>query len=185
MNRISRKTILLLLLSLSVNISFGQVDTSGMLKRGKHKVFIKLINSEKKKKLKGYPIAITDSGIWSTTRLYPRKNEQGEMRYGFIFIPATNIERMHFRRKGSIGWGIIAGTIAGTIIGVAIASNYTEPGGSVLVNNLEEVAGGIIGLEAGAIIGGVIGGQIRRRFRIGGDVQNFLKVKEGMARYLP
>ena len=55
----------------------------------------------------------------------------------------------------------------------------------MLVNNLEEVAGGIIGLEAGAIIGGVIGAQIRRRFRIGGDVQNFLKVKEGMARYLP
>jgi hypothetical protein len=167
------------------NFSFAQSDTSASFKKGKYKMFVKLIEKESlPKKIKCYPIAINDSGLWITTNLSPRKTKASKLRYDLIFIKADNIDRMYFRRNGVIGIGTLVGSVAGIAIGAEIASaSLVQPANSL--DRLAIVGGGIIGLLGGAIIGEVTGAHIRKRFYIGGNLQNFVAIKGSMTRYLP
>lgn len=179
------KISMLLLVCFSASICYGQVDTLVVVKRGKHKVFIKLIeNSTGKKKIKGYSMAINDSGMWVTKGFYSKQNSSGELNYRLIFVEAKSIEKLYFRRKGTIGWGILTGTIAGIFIGSSIASASLEEPRKPF-DGLEIMAGVIIGMESGAIIGGLTGAMIRKRFSINGDLLNFLNAKGDMTRFLP
>ena len=180
-----RKIKLCLIAFFITNVSFSQLDTSSPVKKGKHKAFIKLIEKGvTMKKLKGYPIALNDSGLWMTKDFYPKRKSASKLNYELIFIDARNIDRIYFRRKGRIGWWVLTGAIAGMFIGGAIASGPLENPRKPL-DNIQVIAGVFAGLEGGAVIGGFTGGRFRKRFNVIGDLKKFSRLKNNMARYLP
>jgi hypothetical protein len=168
-----------------VSFCLAQSDTSAFFKKGKYKVFVRIIESgSMKKKLKGYPITLNDSGLWMTRGFVPKKDKSGKLRYELIFIGAESIDRVFFRRNGRIGIGILLGSITGFFIGgrigATVSNNSAKPNDALTV-----LAGVITGFYSGAVIGGITAGQIRKRFSIGGDLQNFIASKHNMTWYLP
>ena len=175
---------LLFSICLMANVSHGQSDTLMPFKTGKYKVTVKLIEKQKKRKFRGYPIAITDSGLWMTRGYQFKRNSEGKFGYKRIFIDSKNLDKLFFRRKGTIGWGLLAGAVTGTIVGANIASSNLEEPRKPL-DGIAIVGGGILGFEAGSIAGSFIGSRIRKRFNIRGNVERFIFSSKNMLRYLP
>lgn len=178
------RLILFLLSLFMVNVSLGQPNISRPIKTGKHKAFIKLIGNWKKKRIKGYPIAIAESGLWITKSTSRKTRIEGKMDYELLFVEAKSIKKIYFRRKGTVGWLVLTGAIIGTAVGANIASaSLKEPRTSL--DKLAVVGGGMLGFQGGIIVGALIGPRIRKRFNIGGDLQKFINTRNNLIRYLP
>lgn len=180
----ARKLMLFLFSLFIVNISLGQADIARPVKTGKHKAFIKLIGNWKKKKIRGYPIAINDSGMWITKGTSRKTNMEGKTDYELLFVDARSINKIYFRRKGTVGWSVLTGGIIGTVVGANIASaSLKEP--RKPLDGIAVVGGGMLGFQGGILVGALIGNRIRKQFNIGGDLQKFIHTRNKLIRYMP
>ncbi len=154
---------------------FSQHDSSTIIKSPKYKIYVYLISEMKM--IKGYPVAITDSGIWITKGFRPRKRDGSRNLYPLMFIKADNMDEVAFRRKNRIGRGILIGGGGGAVVGsvlVAAISNSKNPNSK----RAAWLSGAGIGFQMGGLIGGFTGGRPNKKFRIRGDATILKNARE-------
>jgi len=99
-------------------------------------------------------------------------------------IPYQNISEVTFKRKGSVGRGILIGTISGIVLGgITGYITYKKPDcKDALIcwdfgPGTDAAAGASLGAVTGAIIGGIIGAVAKKTFIIGGKKEKFHHMK--------
>lgn len=178
-NNYSYYTLLVLVLVLSLNMSVFSQDTSFVAKK------ITMITTVKaEKNTRAYLAGITDSSvILSDARIryseLPSKTSLNTMKF-------DEIKEVRFKRKGSVGRGVliggISGFISGALAGLIIGDDKVLPPSedpfrvsAILYTSAGEKALGlgVTGMMLGSITGALIGALSTKRFVIGNDRSKF------------
>ncbi len=90
------------------------------------------------------------------------------------------IEVATVQRKGAVGRGILFGGLGGMVLGGIIGAITYKPCDPCFFDfgiGFDIMSGASIGLLGGGLIGGVTGALSKKIFRIGGNKENFEKMK--------
>ena len=131
---------------------------------------------------RGYLAAMADSGIVMLKT--PVVFDHALASSTSNVIPYQNISEVTFKRKGSVGRGILIGTISGIVLGgITGYITYKKPDcKDALIcwdfgPGTDAAAGASLGAVTGAIIGGIIGAVAKKTFIIGGKKEKFHHMK--------
>ncbi len=160
----------MVLLSVSfLNLNFAQ---NGKAKT--FKIWVEMADSEWK--IMGRLLEVKDSSI---VVQYWNKEKVKE-------IDAQDIEKLKFRRKGSIGKGAALGGGAGILTGFLIGmSNGDDPEGTWFGMTAEEKGAwsgfglGLVGAAAGTVVG-----SLKKKFVIASSQEQFDSVREDIRRFV-
>lgn len=155
---------------------------------------LKAVMLNGQKPVMGYLAELQDSTIWISPEIYVRSS-------AYWKLPAADIESLKFRRKGSVGRGLLIGGLsglaAGAIIGLASGSddkdecNYVTIAGSPVC--FSRINPGLSASEKAVVYGlgtgtvgmlvGVIIGASRITIPLNGNVRTYRNQKERLRKY--
>lgn len=150
------------------------------------KLYRATVVTEDNTNYKGVIYALNDSSI-SMTSLKLAKKKQLPSEQDALIIPANIIRIIKFKRAGAIGRRVLVGALLGGLSGVFIAYALlqrpcppnTPYGCMEPIPSRIVVAGGVIGAGVGLITSSK-----SRKFSIGGSIQHYRSLKEGLQNYV-